>query len=363
MLNAIRPKATPEVISVSPHVYHGWPTLTRLREGRLILVYSGGRQAHVCPFGRVEMMTSDDGGETWSWPRVLVDSAVDDRDAGVLELANGDLIVTYFTSVASETVTREQGETEFLLGANEMALWPKVWQRLPDDTRKKEVASWMIKSKDGGRTWSHRMATPVSSPHGPTELSDGRLIYAGRKTGWIGGPSVWESRDEGDSWEKIAEIPPADGHKASDYHELHAVEVSHQNLVCHIRGHTLPGSDHSAPSWIETLQTESLDGGKTWSQPHSLGYHGFPSHLLRLKNGDLLVTYSHRLAPIGIQARLSQDGGTTWSKHYLLTEDGASFDLGYPSTVEGDDGSLVTVWYERLASSPKAVLRQMRWRC
>lgn len=357
----IRPQAKPETISVSPHAYHGWPTLIRQRSGRLILVYSGGRQAHVCPFGRIEMMASEDGGETWSWPRVLIDSAVDDRDAGVLELASGVLIVTYFTSVANEAVTPEQGENEFLLGAEEMALWPRVWSRLPADLRKGEVASWMIKSEDGGRTWSRRRRTPVNSPHGPAESADGRLLYVGREIGANRGPSVWESRNEGDSWKKIADIPSAKDEEGIHYHELHAVEISGRNLVCHLRSHANPGSDHAVPSWVETLQTESKDGGNSWSRPHPVGYHGFPSHLLRLKNGDLLVTYSHRLAPLGIQARLSQDGGATWTKHYLLTEDAASFDLGYPSTIEREDGVLVTVWYERLASSPKAVLRQIRW--
>jgi len=36
--------------------------------------------------------------------------------------------------------------------------------------------------------------------------------------------------------------------------------------------------------------------------------------------------------------------------------------LGYPSTVELADGTLLTVWYEQLASSPKAVLRQAKWK-
>ncbi|MDP7052207.1 MAG: exo-alpha-sialidase, partial [Verrucomicrobiota bacterium] len=37
-------------------------------------------------------------------------------------------------------------------------------------------------------------------------------------------------------------------------------------------------------------------------------------------------------------------------------------DLGYPSTVQLEDGSLVTVWYEKLAGSTLAVLRQATWR-
>jgi hypothetical protein len=56
----------------SDQFYHGWPTVVRRRSGELLLVYSGGREAHVCPFGRVELMNSRDQGTTWSWPRTLL---------------------------------------------------------------------------------------------------------------------------------------------------------------------------------------------------------------------------------------------------------------------------------------------------
>jgi hypothetical protein len=46
-------KATPhapvkslQVISQQPEFYHGWPTLTRLHSGELLVTYSGGREAH-----------------------------------------------------------------------------------------------------------------------------------------------------------------------------------------------------------------------------------------------------------------------------------------------------------------------------
>ena len=79
----------PRVISKTPQYYCGWPTLTRRANGELLVVWSGGRQQHVCPFGRVDMMRSQDDGETWSWPRTLLDGPIDDRDAGIIETAQG----------------------------------------------------------------------------------------------------------------------------------------------------------------------------------------------------------------------------------------------------------------------------------
>src|ERR1039457_3543696 len=54
-----------KVISPDLEYYHGWPALTRRRNGQLVVVWSGGRETHVCPFGRVEMMTSDNNGQSW----------------------------------------------------------------------------------------------------------------------------------------------------------------------------------------------------------------------------------------------------------------------------------------------------------
>ena len=45
-----------KTISMQNHLYHGWPTVTRRQNGELLVVYSGGREGHICPFGRVEIM-------------------------------------------------------------------------------------------------------------------------------------------------------------------------------------------------------------------------------------------------------------------------------------------------------------------
>jgi len=88
---------------------------------------------------------------------------------------------------------------------------------------------------------------------------------------------------------------------------------------------------------------------------------GLPSHLLRLNDGRLLMSYGHRRKPFGNQARVSDDHGKTWSEPMIVSGDGAGGDLGYPTTVQLNDGSLVTVWYEKLAKSSYAVLRQAQW--
>jgi hypothetical protein len=197
---------------------------------------------------------------------------------------------------------------------------------------------------------------PLNSPHGPITLSDGRLLYPGVEL-WTAKRRVGvsESTDDGVTWSDLKELPIRSGDDHRQYHELHAVEAANGTILCHIRNHNKRNAQ-------ETLQTESTDGGKTWSEPRPIGVWGLPSHLLRLKDGRLLMSYSYRRTPFGNQARLSEDHGKTWSEPLTISADGVGGDLGYPSTVECDDGTLVTVWYEKLNDSPLAQLRQARWR-
>jgi len=88
---------------------------------------------------------------------------------------------------------------------------------------------------------------------------------------------------------------------------------------------------------------------------------GLPSHLLRLRDGRLMMSYGYRRPPFGNQVRLSTDHGKTWSAPHNISGDGIGGDLGYPSTVEVEPNRFVTVWYERMKESPLAQLRQARW--
>lgn len=118
---------------------------------------------------------------------------------------------------------------------------------------------------------------------------------------------------------------------------------------------------HVCPSGQVCAMT-SRDDGKSWTVPHSIGVWGLPSHLLRLRDGRLLMTYGHRRQPFGNQARFSADHGRTWSEPVAVSADVSTAGLGYPSTVEPGDGTLLTVWYEARKDQPRAVLRQSKRR-
>ena len=194
----------------------------------------------------------------------------------------------------------------------------------------------MLRSTDGGLTWSAPYRVPLTTPHGPISLSDGRLLHAGKRSPRAGqdiGFSV--SNDDGRTWQWLRTLPTRPGDNPERHPELHAIEAAHGRLLAPVRNHNLANER-------ESLQSESSDGGKSWSIPRPIGVWGLPSHLLRLRDGRLLMTYSYRRPPRGNHARLSTDHGRTWSNPFVLSDDGAG-DLGYPSTVELPNGQLLTL--------------------
>src|SRR5690606_30154985 len=113
-VTAAAPAAVPtfdvsEIKTISPdpgRYFSGWPTVALLRNGNLVVAYSGSRDAHACPFGQLELMFSLNQGATWSSPRIAWDSGIDDRDGGVMQTAKGTILLTSFKSIGFSTPER-----------------------------------------------------------------------------------------------------------------------------------------------------------------------------------------------------------------------------------------------------------------
>lgn len=362
-----------EVKTISRHAsYHGWPTVARLDRGELLVVVSAGREKHVCPFGQVHLFRSGDDGATWSRPEVLANGPLDDRDAGIWQTSRGTVLVNWFTSVAwlrrlEQVEAGADDPKTAALAAEEgfLARCAKVRALLSDAVVTRELGTWMRRSTDRGRTWSAKYCCGAGSPHGPTELADGRLVFVGNlkrdavdilraRSPYAPVLGATVSADDGLSWRRAGEIPQRPGDETGTYHEPHAVQAPDGRLVVHIR-------NHSEQDKGFILQSESTDGGETFSVPRNTGLQGLPAHLLRLRDGRLLSTFGYRIQPSGNRAAVSEDGGRTWGQPLVLDEKPVGRDLGYPSTVELGDGSLLSVWYEKLPADTLAVVRAARW--
>ena len=58
----------------------------------------------------------------------------------------------------------------------------------------------------------------------------------------------------------------------------------------------------------------------------------------------------------------SVDGGKSWEKDIRIYENTVSDDIGYPSTVELDDGTLLTVFYARKDENSPCEIMQQKWK-
>jgi Neuraminidase (sialidase) len=333
--------------------YHGWPTVANVGEDKLVIVCSGDREAHVDPFGKVLMYESCDKGASWSVPRILADGPLDDRDAGITVTSKGTWLVNYFTSIYFACYKPMEPTRPH---------WKEKEDKITISLLKEEHGFFMLRSTDQGKTWSPKYRIGVNNVHGAIVLNDGSLFYCGRgyfpgclATATHGNDIVsMRSTDDGVTWEEISHYyGEIDGYRLGAWHEMHSVQADDGTIITQIRCH------NNAPP--RTLQMESKDGGNTWENLHEV-CGGFPSHLLKLSDGRLLMSYGYRKENYGNRCRVSTDNGKSWSEPIILSGNAPSHDLGYPSTAELSDGTLVTVWYEYKPDVNVALLRCARWK-
>jgi hypothetical protein len=338
--------------------YFGWPTVTRMSDATLIVTASGLRNAHVCPYGRTILCRSVDSGSNWSAPRVIHDSPCDDRDSGVVALDGSRLLVTWFTSDNRETAYRDA--------------WRDGFRNMAEADTSTHVGAWQQLSEDSGTTWSAPQRLRVNAPHGPIRLASGRLLYLGKVFppfcgGHVRGGGAIEaiaSDNDGRSWFPLGTVPLYPGTTETCYHEAHVAELPDGRLLGHIRLERgeLEALEPLGLQQFSIMQTQSTDGGVSWSPATPLGWHGSPPHLSVHSSGVLICTYGYRLEPYGQRVAFSRDAGRTWDHDWVLRDDGPDSDLGYPSTVELGDGQLLTVYYQKPATADdQCALLWSRW--
>ena len=345
--------------------YQGWPTICRNEEQELFVVYSGHRIGHICPFGKTIMQRSVDGGTTWSIPSIVNDTVLDDRDAGILSLGNGKLLVTWFCHPAEvylndyyNSIKQTGTKEESAISLMQLETFKKLEQN------NTQGGSFLRISQDNGLTFGDTIEVPVSSPHGPNILSDGSLVYLGKALytdkedkGII---ALYVSHDQGTSWERKSYINIPQGFSLDNFHEPHIVELKDGRLLGAIRFQTTP-ADHGC-SVFSVFTCFSDDRGKTWSLPKGTNVKGSPPHLLVHSSGAVIMSIGRREAPFGIRVLVSYDNGETWPYEYVLRKDAPDGDLGYPATVELNDNSLITVYYQKYKGDRKTSILYTKWR-
>jgi len=331
-------------VAQGPFRYQGWPSVCRASDGTLYAAASSFRLGHVCPFGKSALFTSPDNGKTWSIPRIVNDTWLDDRDTGLIFTAQGNLLLTWFEhpTVSYETWLRSQNNS--LINA-----MLDSWKEIPADYP--QGGSYLRLSADGGDTWGEQITVPVSAPHGPICGKNGVLYYLGKEMNPVSmlpdskvpsRTALYVSEDGGKHWVLRSYAPIPEGLAWVNLDEPHIVQLPDSSLLGMLRMERMPG----CPTFT-MYQMRSEDDGYTWSVPQPTGVLGSPPHLLVHSSGAVICSYARRQTPFGQFAMVSRDGGKTWPVHYAIDDRAADGDLGYPCSVELADGSILTVYYQK----------------
>ncbi len=338
--------------------YFGWPSVTRLPGGALAAVASGYRMRHVCPFGKAVISYSFNEGETWTRPAPVIDTYLDDRDAGIVPFGNNRVILTSFNN----TVSIQRKWAEGYEGAEKQMRLYYLDRVSEMEDPEKYLGSTYVISEDGGFTFGRVRNSPVTSPHGPAATKDGGLLWVGRrfsKDDSADGSSEpylkccrLNEKDEFEVIGEIENIPSPDGYYLSC--EPHAVILEDGTVLVHIR---VQGG-----GLFTTYRSVSRDGGRTFTKPVKLltDKGGAPAHLTLLPDGKILSVYGYREQPYGIRYMVSEDGGETWTTDLVLYDGGETADLGYPCSVLLEDGAILTIFYEK--RSAEAIISGIKWK-
>lgn len=303
-----------------PAYFSAFPCVTRSDDDTLFVTFRRAPQRqphsnHLDSESIAAKVTSKDGGETWSDVGVLYEEPGDVgvQDPSVTRLKEGRLMSNFFSW---EVMKREPFQHQVL-------------------------GTFITASSDGGETWSK--ARKVEVPGNPAsvatsepliELSNGDLLLPlyGRNAGCF----VMRSTDGGETWtdQSVVAHDPFGNVKLC---EPALCETRDGRILCLMR--------ETSPGYL--YQSESSDGGRTWSQVKNLDVWGFPPNLLNLRDGRILLSYGYRRPPYGVRACLSEDQGRTWDirREIVIRDDGWHGDLGYPSSIELADGQILTLHY------------------
>jgi sialidase-1 len=296
-----------------------FPVLARGAAGELAVVLRTGA-GHYGLTGTLATAVSVDGGRAWSDPIEVAPRGDDVRNPALAVLADGRWLLAYW-----KAGVHCYPDGRWRLAVREPGAAPDLFT---------------MTSGDRGASWSapRPFASELlgwCSPFGRiVALPDGTLVMAGygppRGTAAPFDAIVIRSVDGGATWGDESRV-------LADASELSLCVAADQLL-----GAVRRGDGHTAI-------VRSGDGGRTWSEPVAATRTGeHPADLCLLRDsGRLLLTFGRRRRPLGCGALISADGGATWdtAREALLAGDGIGNDVGYPSTVQLDDGALVTAVY------------------
>lgn len=327
-------------------------TIIEQPNGDLVAAYFGGkheRNPDVCIWVNIKKNGSD----KWSEPILAGD--------GVFNLGSEDALLA---GIDSTTHDASMGPIRsYHKGDNlkRKACWNPVLFQMPDGeiwlfykigSSVKDWTGWIVKSKDGGKTWSKREPLEkgfIGPVKNKPEIINNRLICASstEDKGWRLHFEILDLATG--KWKYVGPIESGQAERTDQLGKQ-------QNIFC-IQPSILKLKDGGLQVLMRTRNSKiatsfSYDGGDTWSKVKLIDVPNNQSgtDAVTLKDGRHALIYNNfetlKGTPKGprtpVSIALSKDG-TNW-KHSITLEDSPLGQYSYPAIIQGKDGSLHCIY-------------------
>jgi hypothetical protein len=240
-------------------------------------------------------------------------------------------------------------------------------------------------SQDGGKTWGRpRFADtyPIRKPlplTGPILItSEGKWACQFEVNKHYDDPRPWRhasmlmySSDRGLTWSEFV-VVANDPANRFFYWDQRPAYISKNRIL-----DLFWTFDNRKAVYLNIHARESLDNGRTWSELWDTGVPGQPAAPVPLKGGRIAMVYMDRTGVPTVKARISSDGGRSWSAKTAMTlfnpstagqtrnkstmkdawSEMAKFSTGLPSTALLPNGDFLVVFY----TGPEPDKTDIRW--
>lgn len=332
-------------------------TILELPSGDLLASYFGGTKERN-PDCVIWVQRKPKGSDKWTEPQIAAD--------GVFLLSDPDCVRAGLSGIDSLTTPASAGPArpDFdgnIADARRKACWNPVLFQIPGSdevmlffkigSKVSDWTGWVVRSKDGGKTWSRREPLPdgILGPiKNKPEYIDGRIISPSSREGKGWHAVIEISDDGGKTWRSTGFLPSeqamrTDRDRLEDIYAIQPSILRHRDgrlqILCRTRNGRL------AQSW-------SSDLGDTWTPMEltELPNNNSGSDAVTLKDGRHALIYNDfatlQGTPKGVRTPLSvaiSDDGIHWENIARL-EDSPVSQYSYPSIIQSRDGRLHVIY-------------------
>ncbi len=335
-----------------------FPQICVLPSGRWLCSYRAAPTKGATANQRSLIVYSDDEGESWSdptdpFPPVAIGGVRGEFRAAMMTAIGSRRVLAalYWVDCSDPSLPYFNEATEGLL-----------------DSR-----IFLATSDDEGATWSEprlvdtapfTCPTPITGP--VLSLPNGHLAcqFELNKTyydasPWRHGAVMMFSQDDGESWPDHV-VVAGDAEGRTFYWDQRPGLLSDGRIL-----DLFWTFDRRSAAYQNIHACESLDNGRTWSQPWDTGIPGQPAPPQSLGDGSIALAYVDRVGAPQIKVRTSHDGGRSWpvasevvleqpavgsqtrDKHTMQDAwtEFAAYSIGLPMTARARNGDVVIVYY------------------